>query len=102
MINVNLVEKYITNVKFTERGNFVLNQFKDVFVFKNIVKVTLIEYKGEDESIIENVHRLNNSIITKRIKDLRDISKYPKLIEYAEIPDYFMSDYLKNGNTVYI
>ena len=102
MINVNLVEKYITNVKFTERGSFVLNQFKDVFVFKNIVKVTLVEYKGKDESIIENVHRLNNSIITKRIKDLRDISKYPKLIEYAEIPDYFMSDYLKNGNTVYI
>ena len=102
MINVNLVEKYITNVKFTERGNFVLNQFKDVFVFKNIVKVTLVEYKGEDESIIENVHRLNNSIITKRIKDLRDISKYPKLIEYAEIPEYFMSDYLKNGNAVYI
>ena len=102
MINVNLVEKYITNVKFTERGNFVLNQFKDVFVFKNIVKVTLVEYKGEDESIIENVHRLNNSIITKRVKDLRDISKYPKLIEYAEIPEYFMSDYLKNGNAVYI
>ena len=91
---IDLIEKYITDIKFVETNNFILDQFKKCFIFKNIIKIKLIEYNGKDEKITSDVHKLNNSIITNKVSQIVDLSEYPCLKAYQEIP--FLSEYLES------